>query len=89
MLTGRTLAECRDVLTSFEGVHARWHALMCKAVEEKNTGALRDLFDEAPGVVTEHDRYMDLWKVIAQAEHEHDTTEVVLPEPRPQQFSEG
>lgn len=79
MLTTRTLADCREVLASFEGVHGRWHALMLKAVDARDIPALREMFDEAPETVTEHERFMDLWKIVAQAEHEVDTTAVIAP----------
>lgn len=79
MATTRTLADLRDRLEAFEMVHPRWHGLMLKAIDLKDVPALRELFDAAPEVVSSHRQYMELWRVLAQAEHEHDTTEVVPP----------
>jgi hypothetical protein len=79
MATNRTLADLRDQLEAFKTVHPRWHGLMLAEIEAKNVPGLRDLFDEAPAVVSDHRRYMDLWKVLAQAEHEHDTTAILPP----------
>lgn len=79
MLTVRTLADFREILRDFEPVHGRWHDLVVIAVDRKDVGAMRDLFDEAPAVVTEHARFIDLWRTLALAEHENDTTEVIPP----------